>query len=195
MGEDHVHVVFGAGQVGRALTSCLAGLGLPVRVLSRQRPPALVDGVDWRATDATDPEAATAAVKGRTRAAMTQELLTAVDAGRVRIAIGRAADFFGAGITTGTTLGERVFANAVAKRADFIGNPDLPHTATSPTSPPAWPPSAATSVPWAESGTFRAPRPSRPDSCWSMSLARSDTRSASARYPSSPCAPSASLTR
>jgi len=42
---------------------------------------------------------------------------------------GRASDFFGAGITTGTTLGERVFANAVAgKRADFIGNPDLPHT-------------------------------------------------------------------
>ena len=68
-------------------------------------------------------------VKGRTRAAMTQELLAAAEAGRVRIAIGRASDFFGAGITTGTTLGERVFANAVAgKRADFIGNPDLPHT-------------------------------------------------------------------
>ncbi len=68
-------------------------------------------------------------VKGRTRAAMTQELLAAADAGRVRIAIGRASDFFGAGITTGTTLGERVFGNAVAgKRADFIGNPDLPHT-------------------------------------------------------------------
>jgi nucleoside-diphosphate-sugar epimerase len=68
-------------------------------------------------------------VKGRTRAAMTRELLAAAEAGRVRIAIGRASDFFGAGITTGTTLGERVFANAVAgKRADFIGNPDLPHT-------------------------------------------------------------------
>ena len=68
-------------------------------------------------------------VKGRTRAAMTQELLEAAGAGRVQIAIGRASDFFGAGITTGTTLGERVFANALAgKRADFIGNPDLPHT-------------------------------------------------------------------
>lgn len=68
-------------------------------------------------------------VKGQTRAAMTQELLSAADAGRVRIAIGRASDFFGAGITTGTTLGERVFANAIAgKRADFIGNPDLLHT-------------------------------------------------------------------
>ena len=127
---------------------------------------ALADGVDWRAADATDPDAATDAargasviyqclnapytdwpkrfpplqrgvlsaaerngallvslenvygygptggkpmtedlplaattVKGRTRAAMTQELLAAADAGRVRIAIGRASDFFGAGVT------------------------------------------------------------------------------------------------
>ena len=67
-------------------------------------------------------------VKGRARAAMTQELLAAADAGRVQIAIGRASDFFGAGVTE-TTLGERVFANAVAgKRADFLGNPNLLHT-------------------------------------------------------------------
>jgi nucleoside-diphosphate-sugar epimerase len=67
-------------------------------------------------------------VKGRTRAAMTHELLAAADAGRVRIAIGRASDFFGAGVTE-STLGRRVFANALAgKRADFIGDPDLPHT-------------------------------------------------------------------
>jgi nucleoside-diphosphate-sugar epimerase len=196
MSQDRVHVVFGAGQVGRALSARLGGLDLAVRVVSRHRPAGLADEVDWRAADATDTEAATDAaqgalviyqclnaaytdwprsfpplqrgvlaaaertgallvslenlygygptggrpmtedlplaattVKGRTRAAMTQELLAAADAGRVRIAIGRASDFFGAGITTGTTLGERVFANAVAgKRADFIGNPDLPHT-------------------------------------------------------------------
>lgn len=68
-------------------------------------------------------------VRGRTRAAMTAELLAAAQAGRVRIAIGRASDFFGAGVTQGSTLGERVFGNALAgKRADFIGNPDLPHT-------------------------------------------------------------------
>ena len=67
-------------------------------------------------------------VKGRTRAAMTEELLAASDAGRVRIAIGRASDFFGPGVTE-STLGERVFANARSgKRADFLGNPDLPHT-------------------------------------------------------------------
>jgi nucleoside-diphosphate-sugar epimerase len=196
MGEERLHVVFGAGQVGHALAARLAGLDLPVRVVSRHRPAGLADEVDWRAADATDAEAATDAatgaavvyqclnapytdwprsfpplqrgvlaaaertgallvslenlygygptggepmteelplaattVKGRTRAAMTQELLAAAEAGRVRVAIGRASDFFGAGITTGTTLGERVFANAVAgKRADFIGNPDLPHS-------------------------------------------------------------------
>jgi nucleoside-diphosphate-sugar epimerase len=190
-----LHVVFGAGQVGRALAARLADLGVPVRVLSRNRPADLAESVDWRSADATDAEAATDAtadaaviyqclnapytdwperfpplqrgvlhaaerndallvtleniyaygptagkamteqtplaattVKGRTRVAMTQELLTAAESGRVRIAIGRASDFFGAGVTE-TTLGERVFANAVAgKRADFIGNPDLPHT-------------------------------------------------------------------
>jgi len=68
-------------------------------------------------------------VKGRTRAAMTGELLAAAEAGRVRFAIGRASDFFGPGVTQGSVLGERVFGNALAgRRADFIGNPDLPHT-------------------------------------------------------------------
>jgi nucleoside-diphosphate-sugar epimerase len=195
MSEDRLHVVFGAGQVGRALSTRLAGLGLRVRVVSRSRPAALPDGVDWRGADATDPDAAAEAaaaaaviyqclnapytdwpkrfpplqrgvlaaaerhdallvslenvycygptggtamtedlplaattVKGRTRAAMTQELLAAAEAGRVRIAIGRASDFFGAGAID-SSLGERVFGNAVAgKSADFIGNPDLPHT-------------------------------------------------------------------
>ncbi len=195
MGEDHVHVVFGTGQVGSALSAHLFSLGLPVHAVSRHRPSTLIDGVDWRAADVTDREAAIDAakgaavvyqclnapytewptrfpplqrgvlsaaerngalmvslenvyaygpthgtpmtedlplaattVKGHARAAMTQELLAAVDAGRVQIAVGRASDFFGAGVTE-TTLGERVFANAVAgKRADFLGHPDLPHT-------------------------------------------------------------------
>jgi nucleoside-diphosphate-sugar epimerase len=194
--DDRLHVVFGAGQVGRVLAAVLAGRGLSIRVLSRHRPPGLADGIDWRPADATDPNAASDAakgaavvyqclnapyaqwpelfpplqrgvlaaaertgallvvlenlygygptggrpmtedlplaattVKGRTRAAMTAELLAAADAGRVRIAIGRASDFFGAGVTGGSTLGERVFGNALAgRRADFIGNPDLPHT-------------------------------------------------------------------
>jgi nucleoside-diphosphate-sugar epimerase len=195
MPESGLHVVFGTGQVGLALAGRLAGLGVEVRAVSRRRPVALVDGVDWRAADATDLDAAADAAKGasvvyqclnapytrwpelfpplqrgalaaaeradallvtlenvyaygpvggkpmtedlplaattskgRTRAAMTAELLSAAAAGRVRIAIGRASDFFGAGATE-STLGERVFGNAVAgKRADFIGNPSLPHT-------------------------------------------------------------------
>ena len=193
--EHPQHVIFGAGQVGRALTAHLAGLGLPVRVVSRRQPTDLPVGVGWRGADATDAEAATDAakdatviyqclnapyakwveqfpplqrgvlaaaertgallvslenlygygptqgkpitedlplaattVKGRTRAAMSGELLAARDAGRVHIAIGRASDFFGAGVTE-STLGARVFANALAgHRADFIGNPDLAHT-------------------------------------------------------------------
>jgi nucleoside-diphosphate-sugar epimerase len=195
MGEDRLHIVFGTGQVGHALAAHLAGLGITVRAVSRHRPAALA-GVDWRAADATDPEAAADAakgaaviyqclnapytqwperfpplqrgvlaaaerngallvslenlygygptggspltedlplaatgVKGRARAAMTTELLAAADAGRVRITIGRASDFFGPGVTAGSTLGERAFGNALAdRRADFIGNPGLPHT-------------------------------------------------------------------
>jgi hypothetical protein len=64
-------------------------------------------------------------VKGRTRAAMTRELLAAAEAGFAspsaarRLRGGRHRD----------ALGSRVFANAVAgKRADFIGKLDLLHT-------------------------------------------------------------------
>jgi nucleoside-diphosphate-sugar epimerase len=196
MGANELHVVFGTGQVGSTLAAHLASMGVAVRAVSRHRPAALAEGVDWRAADVTDPEAAADAakgasavyqclnapyaqwpdrfpplqrgvlaaadgsgallvvlenlygygptagqpmtedlplaaktVKGRTRAAMTAELLAAAGAGRVRIAIGRASDFFGAGVTEGSTLGERVFGNALAgKRADFIGDPGLPHT-------------------------------------------------------------------
>ena len=195
MADGPLHVVFGAGNVGRALAAHLSGLGLSVRVVSRSQPSEL-PGVEWRGADAGDAAVATEAstgaaviyqslnapyskwaelfpplqrgvlaaaerngallvslenlygygptggvpitedlplvastMKGRTRAAMTRELLDARDTGRVHIAIGRASDFFGAGVTDGSTLGERVFGNALAgRRADFIGNPELPHT-------------------------------------------------------------------
>ncbi len=265
MSGDRLHVVFGAGQVGRALAARLAGLGLAVRVVSRHRPAGLLDRVDWRGADANDLDAATdvakgasvlyqclnapytkwpelfpplqrgvlsaaehngallvslenvygygstggkpmtedlplaaTTVKGRTRAAMTQELLTAAEAGRVRIAIGRASDFFGAGVTE-TTLGERVFANALAgKRADFLGNPDLPHTYSycmSRTSLQVWPPSVPTSAPPEECGTYRARRPSRPGASSSSLPARMDTRSPFARCQSWSCARSDCSTR
>ncbi len=195
MTEPQLHVVFGAGQVGRVLVAHLAGQDKAVRVVSRRRPSELPEGVDSRDADVTDPEAAADAakgasviyqclnapytewpkqfpplqrgvvaaaertdallvtlenvygygptdgspltedlplaattIKGQARATMTRELLAASDAGRIRIAIGRASDFFGAGVTQ-STLGERVFGKAVAgKRADFIGDPDLLHT-------------------------------------------------------------------
>jgi nucleoside-diphosphate-sugar epimerase len=67
-------------------------------------------------------------VKGRTRAAMTHELQAAAALGRVRIAIGRASDFFGPGVTE-STLGARVFAKALAaQKVDFLGDPTLQHT-------------------------------------------------------------------
>jgi nucleoside-diphosphate-sugar epimerase len=195
-GNGGLHVVFGAGQVGRMLAVLLAERGVTVRVVSRRRSAGLPEGTAWRAADAADLDAACDAakgaaviyqclnapyaqwperfpplqrgvlaaaeragallvslenlygygptggrpmtedlalaattVKGRTRAAMTGELLAAAAAGRVRVAIGRASDFFGPGVSQGSTLGERVFGNALSgRRADFIGNADLPHT-------------------------------------------------------------------
>jgi len=64
MGEERLHVVFGTGQVGSALIAHLASLDVAVRAVSRHRPRTLARGADWRAVDATDPEAATDAAKG-----------------------------------------------------------------------------------------------------------------------------------
>lgn len=190
-----MHVVFGTGQVGRAVANRLAESGVEVRAVSRRQPAGLADDVTWWSADLTDSEQAVDAAKGatavyqclnapytqwptlfpplqrtvlaaaeradallvtlenvygygptdgramtedlplaattskgRTRAAMTEELLAAARSGRVQVAIGRASDFFGAGVTE-STLGSRVFGNAVAgKRADFIGDPNLLHT-------------------------------------------------------------------
>jgi nucleoside-diphosphate-sugar epimerase len=263
MSEDHLHVVFGTGQVGRALTAHLTEAGLSARAVSRTRPVGLLDGIDWRAVDATDPDAATDAaegasvvyqclnapytdwperfpplqrgvlaaaerndalmvslenvygygptggrpltedlplaatsVKGRTRAAMTGELLAAVAAGQVRIAIGRASDFFGPGVTE-SNLGERVFANAVAgKRADFIGNPDLPHTYS-------YVPDIAAGLATlgtderAVGGVWHLPGPETVSTRQLLELVADDTATQSrfARSPSSPCAHSACSTQ
>ena len=64
MSDGQVHVVFGAGQVGRALCARLSEIGREVRSVSRQRPVGLADGVDWRAADASDPQAAIRATEG-----------------------------------------------------------------------------------------------------------------------------------
>jgi len=57
-------VVFGTGQVGRALAERLLGQGLSVRVVSRHRPVDLAEDLDWRTADVTDALAATDAAKG-----------------------------------------------------------------------------------------------------------------------------------
>ena len=66
--------------------------------------------------------------KGRVRSQMTKDLMAAHAAGKVRVAIGRASDYFGPrGLTS--AMGERVFYPALAgKKAQVMGDPDLPHT-------------------------------------------------------------------
>lgn len=68
--------------------------------------------------------------KGRVRAQMARELFAAHQSGKVRVASGRASDFFGPGAFASTT-GDRVFLPSLSgKAAQFVGNPDLLHTYT-----------------------------------------------------------------
>jgi nucleoside-diphosphate-sugar epimerase len=68
--------------------------------------------------------------KGRVRAMMSQELMEAHTSGRVRLAIGRASDFFGPRALE-SAAGEQVFGRAVeGKSAQVFGDPDQPHTYT-----------------------------------------------------------------
>jgi nucleoside-diphosphate-sugar epimerase len=67
---------------------------------------------------------------GRTRALISERLMAAHEAGRVRAAIGRGSDFFGAHAHA-STVGDRVFARALTgKPAQVLGDPDIPHTVT-----------------------------------------------------------------
>jgi nucleoside-diphosphate-sugar epimerase len=66
--------------------------------------------------------------KGRVRARMSEELMEAHTSGRVRVAIGRASDFFGPRALA-SAAGEQVFGRAVqGKSAQLAGDPDQPHT-------------------------------------------------------------------
>ena len=68
--------------------------------------------------------------KGTVRAAMSQELMVAHTSGRVRVAVGRASDFFGPRVLV-SAAGEQVFGRAVqGKGAQVAGDPDQPHTYT-----------------------------------------------------------------
>jgi nucleoside-diphosphate-sugar epimerase len=75
------------------------------------------------------PHAATTR-KGTVRARMSKELMGAHTSGRVRVAIGRASDFFGPRVLA-SAAGEQVFGRAVqGKGAQVAGDPDQPHTYT-----------------------------------------------------------------
>ena len=64
----------------------------------------------------------------RVRTELAELLLEADRAGKVRVAVGRASDFFGPEVLQ-STLGSRLFpALLVGKPAQVLGNPDLPHT-------------------------------------------------------------------
>lgn len=66
--------------------------------------------------------------KGRVRAALAEALLEAHARGDVQVAVGRASDFYGPGVTD-SALGGRTFAPLVAGQpAAVMGDPDLLHT-------------------------------------------------------------------
>jgi nucleoside-diphosphate-sugar epimerase len=68
--------------------------------------------------------------KGAVRAGMSRELMEADASGKVRVAIGRASDFFGPRVLT-SAAGEQIFGRAVGgKSAQVAGDPDQPHTYT-----------------------------------------------------------------
>ena len=61
---------------------------------------------------------------------MSRELMEAHGSGKVRVAIGRASDFFGPRVLV-SAAGEQIFGRAVeGKSAQVAGNPDQPHTYT-----------------------------------------------------------------
>lgn len=68
--------------------------------------------------------------KGAVRAEMHRELMQAHDQGRVRVAVGRGSDFFGAEVD-GSAVGARAFdALEAGKPVAVLGDPDTPHSYT-----------------------------------------------------------------
>src|SRR5215203_1759749 len=66
--------------------------------------------------------------KGTVRARMSEELMGAHTSGRVRVAIGRASDYFGPRVLV-SSAGQQIFGRASEGRsAQVAGDPDQPHT-------------------------------------------------------------------
>ncbi len=67
--------------------------------------------------------------KGEIRARLHDALMAAAARGEVRVAVGRASDFFGPNAGAGSHLGDRFWRGVLAGRAgDLIVEPDVPHT-------------------------------------------------------------------
>ena len=67
--------------------------------------------------------------KGKVRAAMDERLLAAHRSGEIRVAIGRASDFYGPGALNSAAAGSRTFAALLAgKPVQWVGRLDMPHT-------------------------------------------------------------------
>ena len=78
-----------------------------------------------------DLPAAATGTKGRVRAGIAARFLDAHRAGRVRVTIGRASDFYGPWATDSSLLGSRVVPAALAGGiGQVIGDVDQPHTFT-----------------------------------------------------------------
>jgi len=74
--------------------------------------------------------AAATTKKGRVRAAMHDDLMAAHTRGEVAVTVGRASDFVGPRVLE-SAIGERVVPAVIAgKKAQVLGDPDLPHTYT-----------------------------------------------------------------
>jgi nucleoside-diphosphate-sugar epimerase len=70
------------------------------------------------------------AKKSKIRAQMADAAMAAHQSGKIRIAIARGADFYGAGVL-GSAFGERTFPAILAGKAgEMTGNGDTPHTVT-----------------------------------------------------------------
>jgi nucleoside-diphosphate-sugar epimerase len=78
-------------------------------------------------TEDTPPNPCSA--KGEIRARLHEDLMAAAKRGEVRVAVGRASDFYGPGAAQGSHLGERFFWQVLAgKRGQVVVNPETPHT-------------------------------------------------------------------
>src|SRR5215212_5067283 len=159
MTDNELHVVFGTGPVGLAVMDDLVRKGTRVRMVNRSGRADVAEGVEVVGGDAADstftrevsagasvvyfalnppynrwpelfPSLQAGVLEGAVRAGMSRELMESDASGKVRVAIGRASDFFGPRVLA-SAAGKQIFGRAVeGKSAQVAGDPDQPHTYT-----------------------------------------------------------------